>query len=208
MFVSAVVLNAATLAIAAPRAGKSSAVAKQKDVTGDSKPKAFFILYTDQASMYNHFAPSGWMGDTNDLKMNQGSSDNPKTGKTCLELTYNAKASQGAGWSGIFWQHPPNNWGVKKGYVLTGAKKLTFWARGLIGGEKVAEFKVGGITGEVPDSDAASLGPVELTKDWKQYTIDLEGKDLSNICGGFAIAIAKDDNANGAKIFIDEIVFE
>jgi len=39
-------------------------------------------------------------------------------------------------------------------------KKLSFWARGDKGGEKIAEFKVGGITGEHGDSDSASIGPV------------------------------------------------
>jgi len=110
---------------------------------------------------------------------------------------------------GIFWQQPANNWGDKKGgYNLTGAKKLTFWARGANGGEKIAEFKVGGITGEYPDSDSQSMGPVELTKEWKQYTLDLEGKDLSYIIGGFCFAASKDDNPNGFIMYIDDVIFE
>lgn len=204
--IAAVVMSAVSMVSAAPRAAKSSAAPAKG--SGVSKPKAFFVIYTDQASMFNHYAPSGWMGDTGDLKINQGFTENVQDGKTCIEVTYSAKGTQGAGWAGIFWQYPPNNWGSKKGYTLTGAKKLTFWAKGAIGGEKIAEFKVGGITGDIPDTDSSTIGPIELTKEWKQYTIDLTDKDLSNICGGFAIAMSKDDNANGAKIYLDEIMFE
>jgi len=121
-----------------------------------------FAVYVENASNDNHFAPSGWMGDYGDIKLNLACTEMPRSGKTCIKITYNAMASQGAGWMGIFWQQPANNWGDKKGgYNLTGAQKLTFWARGAVGGEKIAEFKVGGITGEYPDSDSQSMGPVE-----------------------------------------------
>jgi hypothetical protein len=42
-------------------------------------------------------------------------------------------------WGGVVWQHPANDWGdANGGFNLTGAKKLTFWARGEKGGEKVS----------------------------------------------------------------------
>ena len=114
-----------------------------------------------------------------------------------------------SGWMGIFWQQPANNWGEKKGgFNLTGAKKLTFWARGAQGGEKIAEFKMGGITGEYSDTDSVTMGPIELTKEWKQYTLDLSGKDLSNIIGGFCFAMSKEDNPNGCIFYIDDIIYE
>ena len=37
---------------------------------------------------------------------------------------------------------------------------------------------MGGITGEYADSDVAGIGPVVLTTEWQQFTIDLEGKDV------------------------------
>ena len=117
--------------------------------------------------------------------------------------------TQGAGWAGIYWQQPANNWGEKKGgYNLTGASKLTFWARGANGGEKIAEFKVGGITGEFPDSDSASIGPIELNKEWQKYTIDLKDRDMSHIIGGFCWAASKDDNPNGFVMYLDDIIYE
>jgi hypothetical protein len=168
-----------------------------------------FAVYTDAGSKGNHFAPSGWMGDYGDLKINPGFIKNPHSGKTCFQITYSAHKTQGAGWAGIYWQNPSNNWGTKKaGFNLTGATKLTFWARGEKGGEKFAEFKVGGITGEYPDSDSASISSVVLTKDWQKFEIDLKGKDLSNIIGGFCWSASADDNPDGFIFYLDDIVYE
>ncbi|MDR2426613.1 MAG: hypothetical protein LBD46_05485 [Endomicrobium sp.] len=168
-----------------------------------------FAVYVENASKENHYAPSGWMGDYGDIKINLANTEKPRSGNTCIKITYSGKMTQGAGWAGIYWQHPANNWGEKKGgYNLTGAKKLTFWARGAVGDEKIAEFKVGGITGEFADSDSMSIGPIELTKEWQKFTIDLKDKDISHIIGGFCWAASKDDNPNGFTIFLDDMIYE
>ena len=46
------------------------------------------------------------------------------------------------------------------------------------------------------------FGPIELTDTWKQYTINLAGKDLSYISGGFNWVITSDLNPEGATFFI------
>ena len=168
-----------------------------------------FRVYSDAKSPDNHYAPTGWMGDYGDIKLDDKCMENPHSGTTCIKIVYNNKASQGARWSGIYWQNPPNNWGTKPGgYDLTGAKKMTFWARGAKGGERIEEFKVGGITGEYADSDVAGIGPVVLTAEWQQYTIDLDGKDLSSISGGFSWATNLDANPEGCTFFIDDLKYE
>jgi hypothetical protein len=168
-----------------------------------------FKIYTDGSSPDNHYIPSGWMGDYGDLKYNDKYLENPHSGSSSIQIVYNGQATQGARWAGIYWQNPPNNWGTRPGgYDLTGAKKLTFWARGDKGGERIEEFKIGGITGEYADSDVAGIGPVVLTKDWQQYTIDLEGKDLSSISGGFCWATNLDVNPEGATFYLDDIRYE
>ena len=173
---------------------------------GTFKP---FKIYTDGKSPDNHYCPSGWMGDFGDLKIDDKCMVNPHSGTTCFKITYTNKATQGARWSGIYWQNPPNNWGTRPGgYDLTGAKKLTFWARGDKGGERIEEFKTGGITGEYADSDVAGIGPVVLTAEWQQFTIDLEGKDLSSISGGFAWATNLDANPDGCIFYLDDLKFE
>ena len=180
--------------------------AASKNASSSFEP---FYVYDDFMSQKNHFAPSGWMGDYGDLNLNQSCSESPKSGKACIKISYSAKMAQNAGWTGIFWQQPANNWGDKKGgFDLSGAKKLTFWAKGEKGGEKIAEFKMGGITGEYPDSDSSVIGPIELTNKWQQFSIDLDGKDLSYIIGGFCFAASKDDNSNGFVIYLDDIIYE
>ncbi|MEE8359927.1 MAG: hypothetical protein V3S04_03270 [Candidatus Omnitrophota bacterium] len=168
-----------------------------------------FDVYTDRWAPNNHFVPSGWMGDYGDIKVNDGWSDNPYSGKNCIKLTYNAEASQGAGWMGVFWQNPANNWGARDGgFDLTGAKTLLFWARGDKGGEVITEFKVGGITGEYGDSDSTGIGPVVLTDKWKEYSIDLADVDISYISGGFCVSASKMDNPDGFSVYLDDIRFE
>jgi hypothetical protein len=184
----------------------ASAFAQKKAAAPLFKP---FAVYVENGSKENHFAPSGWMGDYGDIKLNLAATESPRSGRTSIKITYSAKMTQGAGWAGIYWQQPANNWGEKKGgYDLTGASKLTFWVRGANGGEKIAEFKTGGITGEFPDSDSSSIGPIELTTEWQKYTIDLRDKDMSHVIGGFCWAASKDDNPNGFVMYLDDIIYE
>ena len=109
--------------------------------TGTAKAPDFnkvFKIYTDGNSPDNHYAPSGWMGDWGDLKINAADFTTPHSGSTCLKIEYVAKRSQGANWAGIYWQNPPNNWGGRPGgYNLVGATKMVFWARVEKGGEEI-----------------------------------------------------------------------
>jgi hypothetical protein len=180
--------------------------AKANPGGGPFKP---FPVYTDAKSPDNHYIPSGWMGDYGDIKFDDKAMDQPHGGSTSIKVVYTNNATQGARWAGIYWQNPPNNWGTRPGgYDLTGAKKLTFWARGEKGGERIEEFKMGGINGEYSDSDSAGIGPVVLTPEWQQFTIDLEGKDLSSIIGGFCWATNLDVNPDGATFYLDDIRYE
>jgi hypothetical protein len=167
-------------------------------------------VYRDWEAPENHFYAPGWMGDTGDVKFDDGVEVNPHSGRTCIRITYSAKGSGREGWAGIYWQYPENNWGDKpEGYNLTGARRLAFMARGEHGGEE-AEFKVGGIRGKFPDSiqPARSTGIRILTKDWKRYEIDLRGLDLRHVIGGFVWATSHGSNPRGSTIYLDEIKFE
>jgi len=168
-----------------------------------------FYVFSDRTSAKNHFIPSGWMGDYGDIKYDGASKEDPYLGDTCIKIIYNGQKAQSAGWAGIFWQNPANNWGtLDGGFDLSKAAKLTFWARGAKGGERIEEFKVGGIMGEFSDSDSAVIGPVILEKEWKQYSIDLKGKDMSYIIGGFCWSANVDNNPEGATFYLDEIKYE
>ncbi|MBP7056539.1 MAG: hypothetical protein KBB52_06785 [Candidatus Omnitrophica bacterium] len=168
-----------------------------------------FIVYTDKYNIKNHFIPSGWMGDYGDIALDDGWSQDPHSGKHSIKVTYNAKGAQGAGWMGIYWQNPANNWGTMQGgYDLSDYKKVTFWARGDKGGEVLSEVKMGGITGAYPDSDSTAIGPITLTKEWKQYDIDLKDLDLTSISGGFEFSATARDNPEGFTVYLDDIKYE
>jgi hypothetical protein len=180
-------------------------------VSAVAKPDSlgYFYIFAGKGSPKNHFIPSGWMGDFGDLAADDGSHENPKNSPTSFKITYSAKASQGANWAGMYWQDSVDNWGDRPGgFNLSKFKKLTFWARGLRGGEKIASFKVGGISGAAGDTDSATIGPVTLSPTWTKYTIELTGKNLSHIIGGFGWAASRDDNPNGMTFYLDDIRFE
>ncbi|MCG2714589.1 MAG: hypothetical protein L6308_07115, partial [Candidatus Omnitrophica bacterium] len=168
-----------------------------------------FVVYLDKNAKDNHYIPSGWMGDYGDIKMNDQSADNPHSGTTSIQFVYSAKKSQTQGWGGVYWQNPANNWGNKKGgFDLTGMTKLTFWARGAKGGEVIQKIMVGGIKGTYPDSAMVEMGPIELIDTWKQYTVNLVGKDLTYVNGAFGWTTTVDLNPDGATFYLDDIKFE
>lgn len=179
----------------------------EESLKGQKIKKFPFYVFHDNNSKLNHYYPSGWMGDFGDIKVKENYKKNPKKGKTCIQIKYTAQRMQGAGWAGIYWQNPANNWGTQKGgYDISGAKKLTFYARGEKGDEMI-EVKFGGISSQYADSDSDTTGKIELTKKWKNYEIDLSNADLSYISGGFCVVFTSTDNPDGCSFYLDEIQY-
>lgn len=175
-----------------------------------SSRERFFNVYTDKDTPSNHFYPTGWIGDWGDVLFDDDCRLDPFGGRACIKVTYSAKNSKMWGWGGIYWLYPEDNWGdLPGGFNLTGVISLSFWAKGAIGGEQV-EFKVGGITGLYGDSlqSAVSTGVVNLTSDWQQVNIDLYGKNVNRVVGGFCWISNKTLNPNGATFYLDDIVYE
>lgn len=170
-----------------------------------------FYVYKDRGSRLNHYIPSGWMGDTGDLKYQPGYVFDPsKREETCIKITYTAERKQSQGWAGIYWQMPSNNWGDKKGgYDLSSYKKLSFKVKGEKGKEYIDKFIVGGITGQTEsgDSDSTETQPIELTDKWETIEIDLKGMNLTHIIGGFGFAVNADFNEKGISFYIDDIYY-
>lgn len=168
-----------------------------------------FYVYADIGSKNNHYSPYGLMGDISSISMEQGHKVKPHSGKTCIKVTYRPAKGK-VGWSGVYWTEPPNNWGDKGyGFNLTGAERISFWARGEKGTEIIDNFIMGGIKGKKhEDSDSVAIGPVELSTEWKHYFINIEGADLSNIIGGFCFTVTKINNPMGAVFYLDDIVYE
>jgi len=169
-----------------------------------------FWIYHGFHARDNHFAPSGWMGDYGDIQLNDHWQPKGKnSAKAVIRIAYTAEGKQNNGWAGMYWQNPANNWGSRPGgFNLNGMKKLIFKARGEKGGEKVEEFKAGGMTGDYADSASAAIGPITLAKDWQVYEIPLDGQELSSISGGFCWTMSRDYNPSGAVMYLDDIRFE
>ena len=191
-----------------PKAGDATSVAK-------ARPQPLFTpfyVYKDKNSQQNHFIPSGFMPDGHCITLDDAWRDNVKAGRSCVRIMYDTACSlDRQRWAGVYWQEPANNWGsIKGGFDLSGAQKLVFWARGEKGGEVIAQFRVGGMGSDqtYPDSAMASLEQVTLTKEWKEYTIDLHGKDMSRIAGGFAWSTSAEINPDGCVFYVDDVRFE
>ena len=144
----------------------------------------------------DYFAPTGYEGDganVEDVNLVQMVNDacpsrSPTPAGDCYAITYddgNVQATQG--FAAVVWQYPNNNFGEYPGIaVAPGATKVTVWARGGSGGEKV-EFQVGGISDPtLPYKDTLNVqtGSMTLTTDWQQFTIGLPAS-YGPVLGGF-----------------------
>lgn len=171
-----------------------------------------FDVYADMNSPNNAFYPTGFMGDADDLTVDLQNMERPYSGGTSVRISYVPKTVEGTNWAGLYWQNPPENWGeTNGGYDLSRFNKIVFWARGETGVEIISEVKVGGIgEGEAvafPDSGSKQAGPITLTTEWQEYSINLSGMDTTYVSGGFCVVLKKDDNPNGAVVHLDEIYF-
>jgi exo-beta-1,3-glucanase (GH17 family) len=172
---------------------------------------ASFSVYQEWPAEPGHFLPTGWMGDIASISMFECDGTDPHGGEHAIRVTFWPTGT--LGWAGVYWQYPENNWGdINGGINLSWANKLTFWAKGQSGGERV-RFFVGGIgdgDSAFPDSvqPQVSSGFIELESGWRQYTIDLRGRDLSRVIGGFGWATDRCASASGATFYLDDIAYE
>ena len=167
------------------------------------------------------YVPSGWMSkSTNELSAQQAearlqnllrlesvSGVTPHSRPTCYRITFTPAEE----WVGLAWQYPDGNWGYWPGRNASGYSRVTLWARSDGTGVHTVEFLAGGhARAGLPWQ--ASCQAVELWCDlgqeWKQYTIDLRGRDLTNLPVGFVLVIRRTENPNGCTIYLDDIRFE
>jgi hypothetical protein len=149
------------------------------------------------------YVPSGWMGDFGSLTMDAASREQPRSGATCMRFTYDRPE----GWTGVVWQDPPNDWGDRAGgFELSGATRLSFWARGAVGGERV-RFGFGIIPKDKAFHDTAKAErEVMLTPEWRRIEIGLRGRSLRRIKSGFWWTLA----GQGVPVtfYVDDVRYE
>lgn len=165
------------------------------------------IFSSAEVDVSQAFFPTGYFGDWGDIKLEEASAESPHSAPDCIKITYSAAQSEGKGMAGVCWQYPDSNTGDLPGRSdLINYTKVTFWARGDVGGES-AEFKVGGGASD-SIQPAATSGPIALSKDWQQYSISIEGQDLKNVVSGFCWTTTKKQNPYGCTIYLDDIYYE
>ncbi len=158
--------------------------------TVDLVSPELFNIYTDKnAGKNNRYYPTGWGGDgtygTTYLQFDDNWPDDLHGSGTCIKIHY----TQGPnGWATINWQQPENNWDGDggHGYDLTGATKLTFWAKADSASLPLSLECWVGYNND--SSGRISGGWNPLTSVWQMYQINLSG-NLSDICSGFGIAV-------------------
>jgi len=188
------------------------------------------FVYDDFLSAGNHFPERGLMcnpGDEDSLPpMDEACSANPHSGLTCIKCAFKSK---GANWGGWFFLNgalrskgasPELNWGdvPNAGVDLQGSTRLTFWARGEKGGERVKFFAFGlgrsayggKASTPYPDSSAQrSTGFVTLSRDWQSFTVDTSGTDLTNVLLGFAWQTkATINDHKDITFYLDDIAYD
>lgn len=156
----------------------------------------------DEAEEKHVFVMSGFMGSVEAIKIDEACATDPKSGTHCMQVDY----SKDDNWGGVVWQHPADDWGeVDGGVNLSEAKELTFWAKGAAGGE-VVKFGFGllGEDKKFYDTTRAEK-EITLTKEWKQYSLDLKG-DKTRIKTGFYWSLAGQGTA--LKFYLDGIQYQ
>lgn len=185
-------------------------------------------VYRDFGDTENHFTQKAKMAGWDAalvMDMDENWQENPAVGKSCIRCTQITVPTDWGGWLFLNGWLPEGesvprlNDGSTdgQGMDLSGAEALTFLARGANGGETVEFFTCGfGYHGQwgtptVTFHDSAkkqSLGYITLTPEWTEYTIDLRGVDMSNICCGFGYTLFGEKSGTGENVFyLDEIRF-
>ncbi|PXF59348.1 MAG: hypothetical protein C4B58_03270 [Deltaproteobacteria bacterium] len=184
-----------------------------------------FSVYIDASAGGNNFNHRGYMGSS--MGLARGKEDhtmNPHSGLSCIQVTVDAAYNQ---WAGFYYMNgilegddrqPKANWGdtPDAGLDLTGATKLTFWAKGETGTERVEFFALG--VGRNPDTgipmkpypdSSPKIGTslTTLSTNWTEYTLDLSGLDLSYVLGGFGWA-APTRTSSPIVFYLDDIYYD
>jgi len=158
---------------------------------------------------YQAYYLSGKIGDSADLSIQAGQCDSPDSRPGCLRIEYSPSQDFSPNhWAGVYFQYPENNWGASPGRNLTGATRISFWAKS--DPPMTVKFILGGINRTHPsalpyrDSFKKEL-PVKLAGEWRFYTISLQDEDLRSVIGPLALVVATDQGGKPGSIFLDAV---
>jgi len=186
--------------------------------TGATQPPAPLAL---PMTVSDHYSPTGGMGDAAVAgSVTIGSDGGACAGApaaalkgACYTVTYKPQpfaAGANATWAGFYWQYPDNNWGAMQPLTVAGgANDVSFYAKGMAGGESIT-FEAGGIMSQgSPYFDGFSVNQTyKLTNTWTKYTLPMTGMTYAGgVLGAFAW-VASVSNQNTMTFFVTGIVWE
>ena len=184
---------------------------------GNSKPledeigSRYYIWQNEEVP--GIFVPSGWMPDGEGLSQATSEKESPHSGPHCVRLYCQLTRKP---WVGIYFllagewepQEPFNLFDAleaEKGDAI----KCRFWARSA--DEAVVQFKIGGVTkGKIKDSLIFPVATkwIKLGPEWKMYEVDITGKDVRSLVGGFMWVCDRQHNkARDLSFDLDDIYF-
>lgn len=152
-----------------------------------------------------NFTLAGYAGDMDAVAPDEDWDEGCRSDSLCTRIVYSPAGRQ-PGWAGNLWVdvlYPMYSQGV----LLENASRLTFWAKGEKGGERV-EFRVGATEGVTPQP-AFSSGVLTLQPFWQQYSIEFTDRDhLDHVFSGFLWISSEELNPEGCIFYLDDIQFE
>lgn len=161
-----------------------------------------FVVYDDGDQPQPYIA-SGYMGNFDAMEVNLNYKQDVYSGTSAIQIKYNSSK----GWYGLAFVDPANDWGdILGGYDISGAKTFSFWAKASIPNVN-ATIGFGLIEQDkpYPDSTKKSI-EIELTTEWKKYTIKTKNLDLSCIRSG--LVLFSSAKIFSHEIYLDEVIFE
>lgn len=168
-----------------------------------------FTVYDEYTATGQHFVPSLWQGDATRVTLDPQCTVQPHSGQYCTRITYNPQRN--SDWTTVAWLNPESGGGDRPGYTFLGVSRLTFWARGNLGGE-VGYFGVGTYDDSKPyvDSLRTRMDGFGLTSSWRKYYTDIPGApaNIESVISGFYWQVYSSDTPPAGTIYIDDIQFE
>ena len=203
---------------------KPDAVSALKGLLATNDDKLY--VYQDAAMGWNRFTIKTWVGE-NGIKppdMNEYYDQDALGGISSIKAQMDFSVQS---WGGYIFTNgflkpqgtepEPSSGNIFSHQDLSDATKISFYAKGKEGGEKVSFF-CGGMGyndfgPSMPYSDSTGMinsDAVALSNEWGKYSISLSGKDTGGIGYGFGWIAHAGDNRGKEQIefYLDEICYE